>query len=340
MDLTVVIPVKNGGALFEQVLERLLDQKTNLCYEIIIVDSGSTDGSREFVRRCMEEKLPANCTLKLHEIRPEDFGHGKTRNLGASLGTGRYISFLTQDALPADDNLLQNLVDGMECVAREPERPKLQAPVEEQVSGARQALKSLALAGGFGQHLPYPDCNPCDKQMLEMMFRDFGAHPCDTNHFFSDNCSILRRDIWEKIPYEDTDFAEDQKWAEDVAAAGYQTIYIPEARIYHSHNFELSTYGKRYFDDFKAQYRIHGLNLCPNVYRFFRQAIGDTRFQWGYIRRQDYSGAEKRSWYLYALRRNFIRCHAARLAVKYYRLSSEEQVAMDQRFSQQASVGR
>ena len=124
MDVSIVIPTKNGGSLLEEVLKSIFSQKTEYTYEVICVDSGSTDDSIEIIRKY---------DVALYEIKPSEFGHGKTRNYGASKGTGEFIVFLTQDALPASDTWLENFVNAMK--------------MDDQI------------AGGFGIHYPYPDCN-------------------------------------------------------------------------------------------------------------------------------------------------------------------------------------
>ena len=99
MDVSIVIPTKNAGSLFDEVLKMVFSQKTEYEYEVICVDSGSKDGTLDVIH-----KYPC----KLYEIPASEFGHGKTRNYGASKGSGTYIVFITQDALPASDTWLQN----------------------------------------------------------------------------------------------------------------------------------------------------------------------------------------------------------------------------------------
>ena len=74
MDVSIVIPTKNGGHLFEKVLDAVFKQKTEYEYEVICVDSGSKDGTLDVIR-----KYPC----RLFQIEPSEFGHGKTRNYGA-----------------------------------------------------------------------------------------------------------------------------------------------------------------------------------------------------------------------------------------------------------------
>lgn len=320
MDASIVIPVKNGGERLEQVLCMVEKQKTDFSYETICVDSGSSDDSVAVIRR-------HHCILK--EIAPEEFGHGRTRNLGASLGTGEFILFLTQDAVPADTHWLDEMIKAMKG--------------DEQI------------AGGFGIHYPYPDCNLPDRLMLKEHFARFGdanavfalteenrrLYEKDEGYrqylaFFSDNNSCLRRSVWEKIPYDDVDYAEDQFWARKILEQGYKKIYCPKAGVYHSHNYPLKSYGKRYYDDFKAVYRVYGTVLCPDAVSYVRGILGDTKRECGYIFKQkDVTVKEKLYWCWYSFYRNIARRTAAVRAVKYFSVSEEDKRKMDARFSRE-----
>ena len=139
MDVSIVIPTKNAGQFFDKVLESVFGQETEYQFEVICVDSGSSDETVSII-----QKYPC----KFYEIPAEEFGHGKTRNFGASKGMGEYIVFLTQDAMPASPRWLQNFIDAMKS---DPE-----------------------IVGGFGIHYPYPDCNVLDKRDLYYHFKNFG----------------------------------------------------------------------------------------------------------------------------------------------------------------------
>ena len=86
MDISIVIPTKNAGELFDKVLERVFKQETEYEYEVICVDSGSSDQTLSIIN-----KYPC----QLYQIPASEFGHGKTRVYGASKGTGEYIVFIT-----------------------------------------------------------------------------------------------------------------------------------------------------------------------------------------------------------------------------------------------------
>jgi rhamnosyltransferase len=317
MDATIVIPVKNGGDLLDQVLDRVFSQKTVYQYEVICVDSGSTDRSLEIIK-----KYPCS----LYEISPQDFGHGKTRNYGAGKGTGEFILFLTQDALPVNDVWLENFINAMKL--------------------------DDAIAGGFGKHLPYPGCNVLDERDLGRHFAGFGQE--NTIHwledrkryekeegyrhflsFFSDNNSCLRRSIWEQYPYPDVDFSEDQIWMKQMIELGYKRVYCPDAMVYHSHNYPLKTYFKRYYDQYKGIYRIHQYRMFRSIPGMLHGCLGmikgDLRYIWGR------SSHIKRKWHWtgYAVVRDSYQCIAGYIAGGYEGYSDKKKAYLDRHISQQ-----
>ncbi|MFM0078440.1 glycosyltransferase family 2 protein [Paraburkholderia sediminicola] len=245
---SVVIPVKNGGPAFKRVIKAVLEQSTPWPFEVLVIDSGSSDGSDVYC-----ETLPG---VRLHKIEPREFGHGKTRNLGAAMTSGEFIVMITHDALPADTLWLQNLVEACD-----------QAP---------------DIAGAFGRHLPYPDALPIVARDLNRHFDHFRAHDPVARlddaaryendeayrqflHFFSDNNACIRRAVWESFPYPDVDFAEDQIWAKEIIEARYAKAYVDNARVFHSHNYKTVELLRRSFDESSALKRLFGYRLCPRL---------------------------------------------------------------------------
>ncbi|MBY4949088.1 glycosyltransferase family 2 protein [Cupriavidus respiraculi] len=253
---TVLIPTKNGGARFGEVLARLVSQRTPWPFEILVIDSGSSDGTLELCRQYPQ--------VRLHTIPPAEFGHGRTRNLGVSLSQAEFIAVITQDALPEHDQWLARMVAALE---RDPQ-----------------------IAGAFGRHLPYDDANPFVKRDLKLHFDNFArqdpvARLDDRErydreegyrqvlHFFSDNNACIRRSVWEQIPYPDVDFAEDQIWAKQIIEAGYAKAYVDDAAVFHSHDFGVIETLRRSFDESAAFRRLFGYRLCPTFRAAVRQSI-------------------------------------------------------------------
>src|SRR4029079_13339511 len=97
------IPVMNGGADLVRCLAGIAAQEVEEEVEIVVVDSGSTDGGPERARAA---------GAVVHEISSEEFGHGRTRNLGVSLARGETIVFTSQDAVADDSGWLARLRPG------------------------------------------------------------------------------------------------------------------------------------------------------------------------------------------------------------------------------------
>lgn len=319
MDVTIVIPTKNAGASFENVLKEIYSQETEYKFEVICVDSGSKDNTIDIIK-----KYPC----KLYQIAPSEFGHGKTRNYGASKGTGEYIIFITQDALPASKKWLQNFIDAMKSDSE--------------------------IVGGFGIHYTYPDCNIIDKRDLYYHFKNFGEENTifqltDANKeryakeeayrhfmvFFSDNNSCVRRDIFEKYPYKDVDFAEDQIWAREMIEKGFKKLYCPFAPVYHSHNFKLSTYFTRYYDEYKGLYKLHHFMISTSWLKIPLQILKHDIDDMRYIKHQNIGKKDKIYWAWYSICRNFSRYVAGYLGGKYAGYSKRKQRWLDKHISQQ-----
>lgn len=320
MDVSIVIPTKNAGDRFKDVLRAVFDQKTDLEYEVICVDSGSTDDTVEVIKSF-------SCVLS--EIDPPEFGHGKTRNYGASLGSGEFIVFLTQDALPATDTWLDNLVKAMG--------------------------DDKSVVGGFGIHYPYPDCNFLDNRDISRHFQNFGPvnsiiyiddwerYRTDSGYynilsFFSDNNSCLRRSAWEAHPYPDVDFAEDQIWMRQMLELGYKKVYCPTAPVYHSHNYKLKSYFGRAYDEYQAVYHLYnGFLVVPRFRSIPRAVVRETRINYADISRTNLSKSEKVKLSVYCFFRVASKLVGGYLGGKSNLLSEEERLKSNRKYSQQYS---
>lgn len=265
MKASVIIPTKNPGTIFKEVLPQVAKQKTDWEFEILVIDSGSHDGTVEYCKTFPK--------VRLHEIKPEEFGHGKTRNLGISMTSGEFVIMLTHDAKPYNLEWLQNLVTSM--------------------------TDDPMVAGAFGRHEPYKDATPFMKRDLKLHFDGFANHNAIVSledkarydndeqyrqflHFFSDNNSCIRRSVWEKIPYPDVDFAEDQIWAKTIIEAGYKKAYADDAKVYHSHTFSPWENFRRSFDESYAFLRLFGYRLGPSILNLiagsYRQSFNDALY--------------------------------------------------------------
>lgn len=266
MKASVIIPTKNAGALFADVLNAVMSQDTPWPYEVLVIDSGSQDDT---VRLCKQTH-----GVRLHKIPAREFGHGKTRNLAISLTSGEFIIMLTHDAKPANRNWLRELVAAADQIPD--------------------------VAGAFGRHLPYPGHSPFITRDLKLHFDNFANGPpivrmedaarYETDpgyrqflHFFSDNNACLRRSVWERIPYPDVDFAEDQIWAKLIIEAGYAKAYADRACVFHSHDYGAWETLRRSFDESRALHHIFGYRLCPSLAHLSIQSLRCSMRDYRYL---------------------------------------------------------
>jgi rhamnosyltransferase len=220
--ISVVIPVKNGGADLSRCLAGIAAQGVEEEVEVVVVDSGSTDGSAERARAA---------GAVVHEIPPEEFGHGRTRNLGVELARGDTVVFTSQDAVADDGGWLERLV------AATRSRPDA--------------------AGAYGRQLPHPDARPPERFFLDFMYgprsRVQRLGPDDEVTFettlFSNVNAAIPRAILERYPFrDDLTMSEDQEWSRRVLRDGFALAYEPLAAVRHSHAYTVRSAFRRFFD--------------------------------------------------------------------------------------------
>jgi O-antigen biosynthesis protein len=270
--VSVVIPVKNGKRYLAELLDAVSRQRVDGEMELLVVDSGSSDGSPAIAR---------SAGARVLEIEPSQFGHGSTRNMAAGEARGERIVFLTQDATPASEDWLAQLV----------------APLDEQ--------QRVGLA--FGPHLPREDTSPMVARELEQFFGSFspnGQVQIDDgieagnvrSGFFSNVNSALLRSCWNEVRFRDVDYAEDQAFARDAAAAGWKKAYVPAAAVRHAHDFAFTTFMRRYFDEYAGLRDTIGHVEPASPRRALatvrKQVRGDVR----YMRDAGYGRSSRIAW--------------------------------------------
>ena len=239
MSVTVALPVRNGGPRLAAVLRAVREQDTARAVELLVCDSGSTDGSAAVARAHGARVL---------SIAPSEFSHGATRNLLARESAGAHVVFLTQDAVPASPRWLESLL----------------APFG--------AASDVALA--FGPYVPRPGATPMTARELEAFFASFGGprvdrlaggerslgprHLLGARGFFTDANGAVARDAWERVPFRDVPYAEDQQLAVDMLRAGYAKAFVPDAAVEHSHEYGAVDRLRRCFDEWRALREIYG----------------------------------------------------------------------------------
>lgn len=192
-------------------------------WELIVFDSGSTDGSVELIKAVQPKHF---IQLKPHEYRP-----GRVMNQGMQLARNDRVIFLNADATPQGSNWLAPLV---------------------------LALSDPRVAAVFGRQIPRPDCTAPFARDYD---RCFGPNRESTqwDHFFSMVSSGLRRDVWARRGFIETmQYSEDDEYTRWCREQGYRIAYTPESVVMHSHNYTPRQAFKRSFGEAWALARMWG----------------------------------------------------------------------------------
>lgn len=240
-DVSVAIPVRDGGALFAEVLRALSSQTVE--HELIVCDSGSRDDSPQLARAHGARVL---------QIAPERFSHGGTRNLLVRAALGAHVALLTQDSVPADERWLERLLEGFAlapdvALVYGPYRPRRQA----------SPAVRMELEGWFDSLSPDGEA-----RVERLDERERASLPAieliGRRGFFTDANACLARAAWERIPFRDVPYAEDRVLALDMLRAGYAKAFVPQAAVIHSHTYTTSQQLRRSFDEWRGLREIYG----------------------------------------------------------------------------------
>lgn len=217
--VSIIIPTLNAGALFERSLAAMRQQNFDGDVQIVVVDSGSRDGTIEAARRFGAE---------VTSIPVSEFHHARTRNFSLRLARHSLALFTVQDALPIDSNWLST------CVS---------------------CLENASIAAAFGRQIPHTDADlyarysverhneflgerrkvhSLSKDGNELAYADFETA---LKAIKLDNvCAIYRRRVLEEIPFPEVPIGEDLAWSLRAQQTGHRILYEPAIRVYHSHN--------------------------------------------------------------------------------------------------------
>jgi glycosyltransferase involved in cell wall biosynthesis len=293
--VTVAIPVRDGGHLLAGTLRALARQSVQ--HELLVCDSGSRDESGGLAR---------SHGARVLEIAPGEFSHGATRNLLLSEARGEHVALLTQDAEPADERWLEQLLGGFELaedvgIVYGPYRPRAEA----------SAAVRIELERWFGS------LSPDGASQLERLEDSAGLHPASDlmgrRGFFTDANACIARAAWERVPFREVAYAEDRVLAIDMLRAGYAKVFVPGAAVLHSHDYSASEELRRAFDEWRGLREVYGWRepAAPGqVVRKLRGELGATRRE---LRAAGVTPARRRATLAVATRHHVLRLTGALL---------------------------
>lgn len=256
---SVAILTYNGEDYLDDILAQLRLQEFDGGFEIIVIDSGSTDSTLDIVARYPE--------VRLITIPNAEFGHGRTRNLAAREARGEFIAYLTHDAVPSDEHWLAELIDPFDRF------PDVVAVLGKQVARPRAfPLQKYEIHGTFRNLGP---------DFGTTIFYDapFAATQGirDAMAFYSDVNSAARRAfLVDVLPYRNVRYAEDQLFGRDIIDSGYAKAYAGRASVQHSNDLTLAEYGHRIFDETVGLRQIGHAIPAISKWAAFRHSMRGT----------------------------------------------------------------
>lgn len=254
MKASVIIPTKNGGERYRRVLKALFENTLDGGFEVIVIDSGSGDRTVAITR-----EFPA----RLYEIRPREFSHGGTRNLGAGLAKGAFLVFLTQDAIPSSPGWLEALLRPFS------DDPLIAGVYSRQVPDGKNPMESFFLQQVYD-----------DRRVVRSLGPEQRDAPSLKDIFFSNVGSVVRAEIWRHFPFDEKiNMSEDQEWSKRVLRAGYKTAYEPEAKVLHSHDYTIGAVYKRNYASGRSLKGITREKFWPSL----RSVASYLKAEAGYI---------------------------------------------------------
>lgn len=216
--ISVVMRSFNEAWAIGDTIQQLFAQDYDGEMELIVIDSGSSDGSLDIISKTGRAKL---IQIPLGTYVP-----GVVLNRGAREATHDWIVYLNADATPMGKNWLTSLI--------------------------HPCLSDPKFGAGFSRQIPRPDCKAVFAHDYD---RCFGPDRDSKNwdHFFSMVSSITHRSVLDRHPFrEDLQYAEDDEWTRRLAAAGFSIPYAIDSVVMHSHNYTVKQSYKRLFGDAKA----------------------------------------------------------------------------------------
>ena len=237
-NLDVIIPLFRPDKKFDKLLIQLLKQTTKPKNIWLLNTEVLPDYATEVIKQRVDGlvssiKIAGSESVNIHiiSIEQSEFDHGGTRAYGASLSNSEYMVFMTQDAIPKNEYLLENLMEPfrMEDVA---------------ISyGRQEAAQNATLVEKYTRIFNYPST---DKLKSKEDLNHLGIK----TYFCSNVCAAYRKSVYEDLGgfVARTIFNEDMIYAAGVIKAGYKVYYASKAAVVHSHHYSYMQQLRRNFD--------------------------------------------------------------------------------------------
>jgi rhamnosyltransferase len=241
--VSIVILTKNGGELFKKSIEKIFSQKFDYPFEVVVVDSSSTDGTLEFIK-----KHP----IRLFDIREEEFSFGTTRDYGFGKAHGKYLATISQDVVPANNFWLEKLI-----------QPLIEDKVDV-VQGEVVVPSDRDIFYWEKKGLFY---FTTEREAFSKRYSEIGLSCCNL---------AMKREAWLNTGFGNAVMNEDKVIQRKLIEKGFRIARASDAVAYHGHQYTLESLKKR------CENEGLGWKCAGISYDFFRMAHDLVQKGWIY----------------------------------------------------------
>ncbi len=223
----VIIPTYKPDDKFRKLVE-MLEKQTVPVNKIIVINTEE----KYMEALCIGSRfLAEHKKLSIHHISRKEFDHGKSRNFGAKKSEADIVVFMTQDAVPANEYLLEKLI----------------APLNDETVACSYARQLPAEDATMTEQLTraynYPAVGriKSKEDLKELGIKTF---------FCSNVCCAYNAKVFKELQgfINHAIFNEDMIYAAKVIDNGYKIAYAADAEVIHSHNYSAGQQFHRNFD--------------------------------------------------------------------------------------------
>lgn len=225
--IDVIIPTYKPDKSFIKMIEKLEEQSVRP-NKIILMNT-----EEKYIEDFLKNTniLGKYDNVEIHHVSESEFDHGKTRDLGVKYSQAPYFLCMTQDAVPYDSFVIEELLKVLK-------QKKVAV-----VYGRQLAREDSHVLEEFTRKFNYPE-----KSFLKSK-KDLNNLGIKT-YFCSNVCAAYKKEIYEKLGgfIKKTIFNEDMIYAAGVINHGYEIGYVAEAKVVHSHHYTGKQQFHRNFD--------------------------------------------------------------------------------------------
>jgi len=279
--VTIALLTFNGGELLKRLVDAVRTQETSRTLQFIAVDSGSTDKTRDVL---------GDAGFSVTTIPSESFNFGSTRDHLYTLATNDYVVNLSQDAIPAHDGWLENLItplDGNE---------KMAASCGRSVPDEQRHYSQF----------------PWEKNGYFYFTREMQRFSSTHGKGLSFSNSAVRRSVWEDLRFQPIVLSEDFQFQIALQKEGWSIAFPHDAQVLHHHDYNVDALTRRCKDEGAALRALgcpYSFNDCLSDWLHYRKNL-----QW--LREIKYRRLHSRAAWLFPVLRPWAVYQGSKSAVR------------------------